>query len=110
MFNLYISYSDTKKILVGCVIRESDLCVKLWVKRKHCPGMVFLSVLLPKTLPVFCTIFFVLPVSLLCSDGCIENGRSYNVNDQWERPYLSGTLICTCQGVAGIKCRSKPEG
>uniref|UniRef100_A0A3B3UWR6 Fibronectin n=1 Tax=Poecilia latipinna TaxID=48699 RepID=A0A3B3UWR6_9TELE len=41
--------------------------------------------------------------------GCIENGQSYNVNDQWERPYLRGTLICTCQGVAGIKCRSKPE-
>lgn len=61
MFNLDISYSDTKKSLVGCVIRDSDLCVKLWVKRKHCPGMV----LLPKSLPVFCTIFFVLSVSLL---------------------------------------------
>uniref|UniRef100_A0A3B5Q3L2 Fibronectin n=1 Tax=Xiphophorus maculatus TaxID=8083 RepID=A0A3B5Q3L2_XIPMA len=47
--------------------------------------------------------------SSVSPDGCIENGQSYNVNDQWERPYLSGTLICTCQGVAGIKCRSKPE-
>uniref|UniRef100_A0A3Q2FLX0 Fibronectin n=1 Tax=Cyprinodon variegatus TaxID=28743 RepID=A0A3Q2FLX0_CYPVA len=47
--------------------------------------------------------------SSVSQDGCIENGRSYNVNEQWERRYLSGTLICTCNGVAGIKCRSKPE-
>ncbi|XP_077583499.1 fibronectin 1a [Stigmatopora nigra] len=44
-------------------------------------------------------------------DGCIENGHFYNINDQWERQYLSSThtLVCTCNGVAGIKCVSKPE-
>uniref|UniRef100_A0A3B5BD83 Fibronectin n=1 Tax=Stegastes partitus TaxID=144197 RepID=A0A3B5BD83_9TELE len=41
--------------------------------------------------------------------GCIENGNFYGVNDQWERPFLGSTLICTCHGVAGIKCKSKPE-
>uniref|UniRef100_A0A3Q2Q8R3 Fibronectin n=1 Tax=Fundulus heteroclitus TaxID=8078 RepID=A0A3Q2Q8R3_FUNHE len=43
------------------------------------------------------------------SDGCIENGQRYNVNDQWERLFVGNVLICTCHGVAGIKCRSKPE-
>uniref|UniRef100_A0AAQ5ZRQ2 Fibronectin n=1 Tax=Amphiprion ocellaris TaxID=80972 RepID=A0AAQ5ZRQ2_AMPOC len=48
-------------------------------------------------------------VSSVSQDGCIENGHFYGVNDQWERPFLGSTLICTCHGVAGIKCKSKPE-
>uniref|UniRef100_A0A3B5BBE2 Fibronectin n=1 Tax=Stegastes partitus TaxID=144197 RepID=A0A3B5BBE2_9TELE len=48
-------------------------------------------------------------VSSVSQDGCIENGNFYGVNDQWERPFLGSTLICTCHGVAGIKCKSKPE-
>ncbi|XP_028846504.1 fibronectin 1a isoform X2 [Denticeps clupeoides] len=42
-------------------------------------------------------------------EGCSENGHFYGVHEQWERSYLGGTLVCTCHGVSGIKCKSKPE-
>uniref|UniRef100_A0A8C6PUA9 Fibronectin n=1 Tax=Nothobranchius furzeri TaxID=105023 RepID=A0A8C6PUA9_NOTFU len=47
--------------------------------------------------------------SSVSQDGCIDNGHFYNINDHWERYYLSNTLICTCLGVAGIECKSKPD-
>uniref|UniRef100_A0A3B4BZY1 Fibronectin n=1 Tax=Pygocentrus nattereri TaxID=42514 RepID=A0A3B4BZY1_PYGNA len=43
------------------------------------------------------------------NNGCIEYGQFYEVGQQWERTYLGSILLCTCHGVAGIKCKTKPE-
>ncbi|XP_006276492.2 fibronectin isoform X5 [Alligator mississippiensis] len=42
--------------------------------------------------------------------GCFDNGRHYQINQQWERIYLGNTLVCTCYGGSrGFNCESKPE-
>ncbi|KAL1022060.1 hypothetical protein UPYG_G00021700 [Umbra pygmaea] len=41
--------------------------------------------------------------------GCVENGHSYTQNEQWEKVYRDSTLICTCNGEAGIQCQTKPQ-
>ncbi|XP_051564928.1 fibronectin 1a isoform X4 [Myxocyprinus asiaticus] len=48
-------------------------------------------------------------VSSVSQDGCVENGQFYGVGQQWERSYRGSTLLCTCHGVSGIKCKSKPD-
>ncbi|KAG9271573.1 fibronectin isoform X1 [Astyanax mexicanus] len=47
--------------------------------------------------------------SSVSQDGCVEYGQFYGVGEQWERMYLGSVLVCTCNGVAGIKCKTKPE-
>ncbi|KAM6151924.1 fibronectin isoform 7-T7 [Erethizon dorsatum] len=42
--------------------------------------------------------------------GCYDNGKHYQINQQWERTYLGNPLICTCYGGSrGFNCESKPE-
>ncbi|XP_030642527.1 fibronectin 1a [Chanos chanos] len=48
-------------------------------------------------------------VSSVSQDGCIENGQFYGIGEQWERTYLGSQLLCICHGVAGIKCKTKPD-
>lgn len=43
--------------------------------------------------------------------GCFDNGKHYQINQQWERTYLGNALVCTCYGGSrGFNCESKPEG
>ncbi|KAM9305634.1 fibronectin [Gastrophryne carolinensis] len=42
--------------------------------------------------------------------GCYDNGKTYNIGQQWERTYLGNTLVCTCYGgIKGFTCESKQE-
>uniref|UniRef100_A0A8C3M0X0 Fibronectin n=1 Tax=Chrysolophus pictus TaxID=9089 RepID=A0A8C3M0X0_CHRPC len=44
------------------------------------------------------------------AETCFDNGRYYQINQQWERIYLGNTLVCTCYGGSrGFNCESKPE-
>uniref|UniRef100_A0A8C3NFW4 Fibronectin n=1 Tax=Geospiza parvula TaxID=87175 RepID=A0A8C3NFW4_GEOPR len=46
----------------------------------------------------------------LPQETCYDNGRYYQINQQWERTYLGNTLVCTCYGGSrGFNCESKPE-
>ncbi|XP_067844211.1 fibronectin-like isoform X2 [Heptranchias perlo] len=41
---------------------------------------------------------------------CFDNGKVYQVNQQWERTYLGRVMICTCYGAGrGWNCESKPD-
>uniref|UniRef100_A0A672H750 Fibronectin n=1 Tax=Salarias fasciatus TaxID=181472 RepID=A0A672H750_SALFA len=93
-----MSGSTVARVLVALCIGSAVNCMPKGTHRTRRQGQFSLAVFLP--LPF---------LSSTHSEGCLENGNFYGLNDQWERPFLGNTLICTCHGVAGIKCKSKPE-
>ncbi|XP_056321204.1 fibronectin 1a [Danio aesculapii] len=48
-------------------------------------------------------------VSSVSQDGCVANGQFYGTGEQWERRFLGSMLLCTCHGVSGFECKSKPD-
>ncbi|XP_059823334.1 fibronectin-like isoform X2 [Hypanus sabinus] len=43
-------------------------------------------------------------------NSCYDNGKVYQINQQWERTYLGRVMICTCYGAGrGWNCESKPD-
>ncbi|XP_078259804.1 fibronectin-like isoform X2 [Rhinoraja longicauda] len=44
------------------------------------------------------------------ANSCYDNGKYYQVNQQWERTYLGRVMICTCHGAGrGWNCESKSD-
>ncbi|XP_032879388.1 fibronectin [Amblyraja radiata] len=43
-------------------------------------------------------------------NSCYDNGKYYQINQQWERAYLGRVLICTCHGAGrGWNCESQRD-
>lgn len=70
---------------------------------------------LPAAAPGNAELRFLCPLCIpvpppLPPETCFDNGRYYQINQQWERTYLGNTLVCTCYGGSrGFNCESKPE-
>ncbi|XP_049989936.1 fibronectin-like, partial [Alexandromys fortis] len=55
-------------------------------------------------------ILLTFPLLQFFTAGCFDNGKHYQINQQWERTYLGNALVCTCYGGSrGFNCESKPE-
>uniref|UniRef100_A0A8B9LVQ0 Fibronectin n=1 Tax=Astyanax mexicanus TaxID=7994 RepID=A0A8B9LVQ0_ASTMX len=81
------------------------MCIDCFAQNTYCTFKLFLCLLLSFTSRVRCVDNAV----EFSADGCVEYGQFYGVGEQWERMYLGSVLVCTCNGVAGIKCKTKPE-
>ncbi|CAL8246507.1 unnamed protein product [Lota lota] len=48
-------------------------------------------------------------IAPVTTGSCSENGRSYRLNERWEKVYQGNNLVCTCNREEGIYCRSKAQ-
>ncbi|KAG7275075.1 LOW QUALITY PROTEIN: hypothetical protein CRUP_004841 [Coryphaenoides rupestris] len=47
--------------------------------------------------------------SVRTAAGCSDNGRTYQLNQRWEKMYQGNPMVCSCNGDDGVSCKSRAQ-